>query len=156
VSDAGLYAALETDIATKIAGAGGLVTVAKSMSATDVVFRQGIQKPAAGIIHTGTEYLRPARGVNAPQFKALIKFQIAVAAQSLRGRVDARPAVQTILEAIRDALHFKQPSGLPLVIGGTQAPTGLYRCISEVYADQHPESFIVAAANYNIELMLGN
>lgn len=150
MSDAGIYAALEADIVTKLTGVGGLVTVVRSMSATELVYYDGIQKPAAGLIHTGTDYIKPARGVNAPHYYGRVKYQIAICVQNLRGRIAARPTLLTAIEAIRGALHFKQPSGLPV------SNTGLYMAGSEVYADQHIESLAVAAVNYNIELMLGN
>jgi len=151
MSDAGIYAAIEADIVTKLTGISGVNSISASMSANDLVYRQGIQKPAIGIVHQGTEVMsQTARGVNAPQFRAKVNYQVTVAANDARGAISSRPLVQTILEAIRDRLHFKQPSGLPV------PNIGLYRFVSEGYPEEQPQALIVAAANYSLEVMLAN
>lgn len=153
MSDAGIYAALEADLLAKAGTVGGVTTLKQSLNVWDTLYRDGFVKPeqiVVGLVHAGTKALRPARGVNAPQVYSSIAFQFVLAAQSLRGGISQLPAVELVLEAIRAAVHFKQPSALPVAV------TGLYRWDADSYPAERPKGLLVATSDFHIELMLGN
>lgn len=145
MSDVGKYAACEAEIANALVGLPGAMKIAPSLNATELVYRDGIQKPAIGIIHVGTD-LRQVYSISSRQFLGTTKWALAFALDNLRGAVSGRPALYELLENARDRLHGLQSS---------QSPFGKYFFESEAYPEQQPDGLIVAVATFKLDLVLG-
>lgn len=105
MADTGILAGIEAEIAAALAGIPD-VTVYPTMSLADLVKKQGIRKPALGIIYTGSSY-QEAYAISSRRFRATTKWRIAVAFLNLRGAPAGRVDSYALLEAVRDRIHFK-------------------------------------------------
>jgi len=107
MTDVGLYAAMEAEIVTALTGMTGVVELKPTASAEDLVAKDGIRLPAVGIIDAGAEWKEPL-GVGQKLQRATFRWEITVIVGSQRGRIDARTTLRTILETVRDRLHYSQ------------------------------------------------
>lgn len=148
MSDIGKYAALEAEVTAYIKGTSaitGVLSVNPTLSLDDLVARDGIRKPALGIIVLPTQYQKP-RAVGYREMWVTAKVVVAVAITNMRGAVSARPQLYTIFESLHDRLHY-QPSAL--------SPTGRYVFQSEVAETHAEKDLLLGQAVYQIDLLMG-
>ena len=145
MSDVGLYDAIEAEILSKIGTPSGVVTVAKTLSVDDLINRNGIAKPAVGIICTGMRRDAPL-ATGQSRFYATTTWQIAVAIDNLAGAVNSRTTIYNIFELVRSTLHYQTSAHAP----------GRYLAMNEEWPEQQPEGRIVGVANYELQVLLGS
>lgn len=118
MTDVGTYAALEAEITTALAGISGVVEVIPTCDIEDLVYRVspdggGGRTPVIGVVEVASKrttvpgsagggfYTIANRIVTAESV-----WEIAVCVRNERGKSDARSTSRTILETIRDRLHY--------------------------------------------------
>lgn len=147
MSDAGIYAALETELMNALSGSGGIagvVTLSPALSVADLA-DDAVRKPAVGVIDAGLAE-KDLLSVSSRRMTATATFEVGVVVASARGKVQARSTLRTVLEAVRDRVHF-----LP----SSQPGTGRWRWKSETPVEVAGDDLIAAVASYQIETLIG-
>jgi len=145
VSDIGKWNSIEAEIIAALAGLSGVNTILPSMSMDQLANADGVRKPCVGVIYLGTEYGQQY-AVGQRKFYATSHWRIGVVLTNLRGSIAGRPAVYTILEEIRDKIHFKFT---------TQSPKEAYIFDSESVPEQSPDGLAVGFVDFKLGLILG-
>ncbi len=118
MTDVGIYAALETELTTALAGISGVVAVTPTCDIEDLVYRispdgGGGRTPAIGVVEVASKRTT-IPGSSGGGFYSIANrhittvstWEIAVVVRNERGKSDARSTVRTILETIRDRVHY--------------------------------------------------
>ena len=148
MSDIGILAAVEEEIITAISTPAIVVgmPVLASMSPQDLIDRDSLKSPAVGVIYLGTtKTIQYA--VGSRRLRATTKWRIAVSSTNLKGTASARKDVYSILEGIRNQLHY---------LHSAQSPRACYLFLEEQCPDTQSQGKIVAYADFTLDLILGN
>lgn len=145
MSDIGKWAAVEAEITTALGTLTGVSTIVPSMSIDQLANSDGIRKPAVGIIYLGTDY-NQQYAVGNRKFMATSHWRIGVVLTNLRGTVTGRPQVYSILEQIRDRVHFSFSA---------LSPKEAFRFESEQVPEQGPDGLCVGWVDFRLDLILG-
>lgn len=147
MSDIGTIKALEAEIVAALTAnpIEGVLTVKPTLSFNDLMIRDGIRKPAIGVIYLGSDYMEPY-ALGQRRFRAVSRWQVAVCVNSLRDSSDARAAVYDILDAVRDKVHFLFTS---------QSYKGAFKFEREEIPLDQPEGSVLGVATFSLELFLG-
>lgn len=147
MSDSGTLAAVQAEIVAALSSpaiqAG--MPILPAMSLDDLINKQALRTPSIGIIYLGTTNVT-VYSVGSRQVRATTKWRIAIANTNLRGTQDARSDVYSILEKVRDQLHYYRSS---------QSPKALFLFQEEQCPDTQPEGKLVAYADFYLDLILG-
>lgn len=148
MSDSGILANVQSEIVTALTTQPIIVgmPVLPAMSLEDLINKQSLSTPAIGIIYLGSTKA-VQYSIGSRHFRVTTKWRIAISSKNLRGTQDARSDVYSILEKVRDQLHFYKSA---------QAPKCAFLFIEEFCPDQFPEGKIVAYADFSLDLILGN
>jgi len=147
VSDAGRYAAMEAEIVAALTGLAGVATIGKTLSLEDLVQRDGIRKPAVGIIEGAAEATGEKIGIGSRRIPARVTWEIAVVVQNQRGAVQGRPTLRSILEEVRDRLHCLDSTGTR----GSQ-----YRWRSDAPTQVPADDLVAAIATFDVNVIFGS
>jgi len=145
VSDIGLYAALEAELIAALTGISGVATLVPTVSVDRLAGMDGVRKPAIGVIDTGAEF-REQYAITKGRSLATVSWDIAIVVQNMRGVTAARPTVRTLLETIRDRVHWLQT--------GTSSK-GRYRWRSDQHIQLPDDSLDAAVASFEIAVSVG-
>lgn len=147
MSDSGTLAAVQAEIVAALSSPA-IVTgmpVLPAMSLEDLINKQSLRTPAIGIIYLGTTNVT-VYSVGSRNVRATTKWRIAISHINLRGTQDARTEVYSILEKVRDQLHFTKSA---------LSPKACYLFQEEQCPDTQPEGKIVAYQDFHLDLILG-
>jgi len=143
---------LNSSIGNALYIAGGTVTVSTtidvipSMSLNDLINKDSLRSTAIGVLFLGTTNITEyAIGVR--RLRATTKWRVAVSVTNLRGSQYARQDAYSILENIRDQLHFYTSAYIP---------KAKFLLQEEQTPNDQPEGKIVAWADYSLDVILGN
>ncbi len=147
MSDVGRYAAQEAELETALTGLPGAATICRTLSLEDLVARDGIRKPAVGIIEGSAEATGESIGIGSRRIPARVSWEIAVVVQNQRGAVQGRPVLRTLLEAVRDRVHG---------LDSTVTRGARYRWRSDVPTQVPADDLIAAIATFDVNVIFGS
>ena len=122
------------------------VAILPSMSLDDLVTNASLRLPAIGVIFTGTSSTALVAVGNRKR-RATTKWRVAVACQNLRGTRFARQDAYSLLEGVRDQLHFTFSAC---------SPKAAFIFQDDYCPDSQPQGKVTAYADYELSLILGN
>lgn len=148
MSDIGTYAALEAELVAALSlptGIDGVVTLGPSLGAADLA-ATAVRKPAVGIVEGAAEDTGDLATIGGKKRLARFDFEIAVVVSSARGAVAARATLRTILETVRDRVHF---------LSCSQPGPGRWRWKSETPVEVTGDDLLAAVASYQVQTTIG-
>lgn len=113
MTDVGKYAAMEAEVIAAIGTISGVKSVEASMSVEDLIEVDGIRLPAIGVIE-GDASRQSAYALSNRRISAGVEWEVAVVVRNERGRTAARDTLRTILETVRNNLHYASSALSPL------------------------------------------
>ncbi len=144
MSDVGKYDSIVAEVLSKIGNPTGSMSVDSSLSLDDLCMRDGIRKPAIGVMIAGAKKDAP-RALGQSDFYATLLVQVMIVDKNLRGAKQSRTVIYNLLERVRDALHYQKSSYAP----------GRYLWMAEEWPDQLYEDTVAAIATYELQVILG-
>lgn len=159
MTDVGIYTALETELTTALAGISGVVEVVPTCDVEDLVYRIGPdggggRTPVIGVVEVGskrTSVPGSAGGglysIAGRKITANSAWEISVAVRNERGKSDARSTVRTILETIRDRIHYLETA---------QPYKGKWQWQGEEKVKTTEDDLYVWISTYSIDCFFGN
>lgn len=146
MTDVGLYAALETSILTALRTPAipGVVTLEGALSVADLA-ADAVRKPAIGIVDAGSTFQESVAIARRGQI-ARFNFEVGVVVSSARGKIAARGTLRTILETVRDRIHF---------LSIAQPGPGRWLWKSDTPVDVTGDDLLAAVASFQLDTMIG-